>query len=198
MSFSTASSLRRRPSGDAAVKPMKFFTKESLKARFSFVLPVSAELIFTLFSALFTALALFSGDGSPVTLATVVLSLLSIAVWVTVGAIAHGYRAKKLLVFQTVFWFAAILVWLVSIPLNGVMTGTGAGVYFLFLALNFPIVSFLPLIGFLNAQNAVLETVLTPIPALALAVFGLILLLRLPKGTEKNGKQTENRKNRSR
>lgn len=177
---------------------MKLFTKESLKARFSFVLPVSVELIFILLSALFTALALFSGGGSPVTLATVVLALLSVTVWIAVTILAHGSHGKKLLVFQTVFWFAAILVWLVSIPLNGVMTGTGAGVYFLFLALNFPTVSYLPLIGLLDISSAVAETVLTPIPALLLAVFSLVLLLRLPKENQKNGKQTENRKNRSR
>ena len=160
---------------------MKFFTKKAWKARLSFVLPVSAELIFTMLSALFTGLALFSGDGSPVTLATVVLSLFSLAVWITAALLAHGYRSRKLLLFQTCFWFAAILIWLALIPLNGGLTDESGFLYFLFLALGFPVASYLPLIAALGIQKALIETVLTPVPALGLAVFSLVLLLRLPK-----------------
>ena len=177
---------------------MEFFTKKAWRKRLSFVLPVSAELIITLLSALFTGLTLFSGDGSPVTLATVVLSLLSLAVWIAVTTLAHGYHSRKLLVFQTAFWFSAIAVWLILIPLNGILTSDSDLLYLLFLALNFPIMSFMPLIALPDIQKALIETILTPVPALCLAVFSLVLLLRLPKGTQKYGKQTENRKNRSR
>ena len=178
--------------------PMKFFTKESLKARFSFVLPVSAELIFTLFSALFTGLSLFSGDGSPVTAATLVLALLTVAAWIAVSLLAKRFRSRKLLIFQTVFWFAALLIWLASLPLNGIMTGSETSPYYFFLALNFPVLGYLALIAVLDIQTAVIGTVLTPIPAIGLAVFSLVMLLRLQKENQKNGKQTQNRKDRSR
>ena len=158
----------------------RIFSKENEKKRLAFVLPVSAVLIPTVLSAVSALILLFAGTEEPVSVSTVILAIATLAGWGIYSFFSHR-RAKtaELTVFQTAFWGAGILLYLIQLIADAAPAAAAADsavLPFFLLALDLPVLSYTALISLFGITDAFAEAIFSLIPA---AVFVLIGILHL-------------------